>query len=119
MLTFVFVKRKSTDKRYYKIGEVSEMLGLPPSTLRFWETQFPTIKPKRNAGGTRYYTPQDVEAIRMVCFLVRDKGLRIESAQEELKVNRDGVSRRAEAVAGLVSIREKMVELLDSLHKMR
>ncbi len=95
------------------------MLGLPASTLRFWETQFPTVSPKRNAGGTRYYTPEDIEAIRMVCYLVRDKGLRIEAAQEELRVNREGVSRKSEAIAGLMRVRDKMQDLLDSLHKMR
>ena len=49
------------EKKYYKIREVAEMLGLPPSTLRFWESKFTIIKPKRNNGGTRFYTPSDVE----------------------------------------------------------
>ena len=113
------VNKGSTDKKYYKIGEVSEMLGLPVSTLRFWETQFPSVCPKRNAGGTRYYTSQDIEAVRIVSFLVRDRGLRIEAAQEELRINREGISRKAEAIAGLTAVRDRLQELLDSLHKLR
>ena len=48
----------SIDKRFYKIKEVSELLDLPASTLRFWETQFTILKPRRNDGGTRFYTPE-------------------------------------------------------------
>ena len=58
--------RDSIDKRYYKIKEVSEILNLPQSTLRFWETQFPLLKPKRNDGGTRFYTPGDIEVLKMI-----------------------------------------------------
>ncbi|MCM1521351.1 MAG: MerR family transcriptional regulator [Muribaculaceae bacterium] len=108
-----------TDKRYYKIGDVAEMLGLPQSTLRFWETQFPTAVPHRNAKGTRLYTPRDIENLRILKFLLHDKGLRIEAAREELKVNRDGVIKRAEALASLRDVRDKLQSLLDSLHKLR
>lgn len=111
--------KRSTDKKYYKIGEVSDMLGISQSTLRFWETQFPTVRPERNSAGTRFYTPEIIENIRMVNYLVHDKGLRIEAALEELKINREGISRRAEAVAGLVSVRDRLKDLLDSLHKLR
>ncbi len=48
-------------KKYYKISEVAELLGLPASTLRFWEKQFTVIRPKRNNHGTRFYTPADIE----------------------------------------------------------
>ena len=54
------------EKKYYKIREVAEMLGLPASTIRFWESKFTIINPKRNDKGTRFYTPSDVEKLRMV-----------------------------------------------------
>lgn len=69
---------KDLDKKFYKIGEVADILEIPQSTLRFWEKKFTLIKPRRNAGGTRFYTPDDVEKIRMIYFLVRDKGLRLD-----------------------------------------
>ncbi len=86
------------DKKYYKISEVAEMIGLPCSTLRFWESRFTIISPRRNRAGTRFYTPSDVEKLRMVAFLVKEKGLRLEAAQEELRNNHTGVSRRAMAL---------------------
>jgi len=83
------------DKKYYKIKEVAGMLGLPPSTLRFWESKFTIIKPRRNDKGVRIYTPSDIEKLRMVLYLVKDKGLRIEAAEEQIRHNRTNVSRRA------------------------
>ncbi|WP_289732483.1 MerR family transcriptional regulator [uncultured Duncaniella sp.] len=108
-----------TSKKYYKISEVSEMLGLPMSTLRFWENHFPTINPRRSDRGTRFYTPRDIEAIRMIAYLVKDKGMKLEAAQEELKRNRDGVVKKFETVEKLKKIRATLQEMLDSLHKLR
>jgi len=107
------------EKKYYKISEVAEIIGLPASTLRFWESRFTIISPRRNRTGTRFYTPSDIEKLRMVAYLVKEKGLHIEAAQEELRNNHTGVSRRAQAVARLHDIREKLQTLLDSLNSLR
>lgn len=107
------------DKKYYKIKEVAELLGLPASTLRFWESRFTIIKPRRNKGGTRFYTPSDIETIRMIHYLVKEKGLKLEAAQEQIRHNRSGVTRRYEAVERLHSIRDKLQSVLDALNKMR
>lgn len=95
------------------------MIGLPASTLRFWESRFTIISPRRNRGGTRFYTPSDVEKIRMVAYLVKEKGLRLEAAQEALRNNHTGVSRRAEAITRLHAVRDQLQTLLDSLHSLR
>lgn len=111
--------RQSTDKLYYKIGDVAEMLDVPQPTLRFWETQFDIARPQRNAKGTRLYTPKDIESLRMIRYLLHDKGLRIEAAREEIRINRDGISRKAEALNDLRRVRDRLKTLLDSLHKLR
>ena len=69
------------DKKFYKIGDVSEILGIPESTLRYWESQFTIIKPKRNKKNIRYYTPHDIEMISRVYYLVKEKGLKLDAAQ--------------------------------------
>ncbi len=107
------------DKKFYKISEVAEILELPASTLRFWERKFTIIKPRRNAGGTRFYTPSDIDKIRMIHFLVKEKGLKLDAAQEQLRHNPGGVSRRYTAVARLREVRAKLDALLSSLNKMR
>ena len=109
----------STSKKYYKISEVAELVGLPMSTLRFWENIFPTINPRRNDRGTRFYTPRDIEAIRMISYLGKDKGMKLEAAKEELKRNRDGITKKFETVQRLRQVRDRLQEMLDSLHHLR
>lgn len=109
----------SIEKRYYRIREVSEMLDIPASTLRFWESQFAHLKPRRNAGGTRFYTPKDVEDLKVIKYMVKDKGLKISAAQEMLRRNHAGVSRRQKAVETLGEIRDQLQGILDALHKFR
>lgn len=102
-------------KSYYKIGEVAEILHIPASTLRFWEKEFTIINPKRNSRNTRFYTPEDVETIKMVYFLVKEKGLKLDAAQQQIKINRHNVDQRAEAVHRLKEVRNTLQKLLDSL----
>lgn len=109
----------SLDKKYYKIGEVATILGLPASTLRFWENQFTVIKPRRNDRGTRFYTPRDIETIRMIHFLVKEKGLKLDAAQEQIRRNHQGVSRRFEAVERLKAIRATLAQWHDTLSHRR
>ena len=93
------------EKKYYKIREVAELTGMAPSALRYWETKFSIIKPKRNDKGSRFYTPDDVEKIKMVQYLVKERGLKIEAAREQIKHNHSGISRHAQAVERLKEIR--------------
>lgn len=71
-------------KSYYKIGEVSAMLDVPVSTLRFWEDTFEQLNPFRTPGGMRKYRPEDVEMCRLIKHLLRDKGYSLEYAKKEL-----------------------------------
>ena len=106
-------------KNYYKIGEVAEILGIPASTLRFWEKEFTIIKPKRNSKNTRFYTPEDVETIKMVYYLVKEKGLKLDAAQQQIRVNRDNVSQRSEVINRLKSVRNQLQDMLDAINKIR
>lgn len=118
-----FMKREDMDnslnKKYYKIREVSEMLDLPLPTLRFWEKNFTVLHPRRNEGGTRFYTPADVETLRMIKYLVKDKGLKLAAAEEMIRRNHTGVSRHSRAVEKLVEIRNTLRGLSEALQRMR
>lgn len=106
-------------KKYYKIGEVAEMLQVPISTLRFWEREFNIIRPKRSDGNTRYYTPNDIENVRLVHYLVKKKGMKIDAARAELNRNRDNVSKRVEVIGRLQEIRDQIMRLKDALDSIR
>lgn len=71
-------------KSYYKIGEVSAMLDVPISTLRFWEDTFEQLDPFRTPGGMRKYRPEDVEMCKLIKHLLREKGYSLEYAKKEL-----------------------------------
>ncbi len=103
------------DKKFYKIGDVSEILGIPESTLRYWETQFTIIKPRRNKKNIRFYTPADIEVISKVYYLVKEKGLKLDAAQAQIRHNKDGVDKRFEAIEQLKAIRQQLVQLENSL----
>lgn len=91
------------------------MLNLQPSTLRFWESKFTLIKPRRNSHGTRFYTPNDIEVIRMIHYLVKDRGLKLEAAEDEIRRNRSGISKKYEAVKRLEEVRLQLENLMEAL----
>lgn len=99
------------DKKFYRIREVAEIIGLPASTLRFWEKEFTLIHPRRTDHNARLYTPADIEVLRMIRYLVKEKGLKLDAAEEEIRNNRSGVSKRYEAVERLRSIRARLLDL--------
>ena len=103
------------EKKYYKIREVAELTGMAPSALRYWETKFSIINDK----GSRFYTPDDVEKIKMVQYLVKERGLKIEAAREQIKHNHSGISRHAQAVERLKEIRAQLVAMLNAMNSLR
>lgn len=106
-------------KKYYKIGDVAEILQIPTSTLRFWEKEFTVIKPKRNAKNVRVYTVKDIETIKMIYYLVKEKGLKLDAAQAMIKRNRDGVSKQFEVVERLKNVREELIKVNAALETLK
>lgn len=79
-----FFKKEIPDKLYFKIGEVSEITELPSHVLRFWETEFAKINPRRTPSGQRLYRPRDVERILEIKYLLYEKKYTIEGARKHL-----------------------------------
>ena len=77
------------DKLYFKIGEVSDLLELPTHVLRFWETEFKKIKPKRTSSGQRMYRKKDVVLILKIRHLLYEKGFTISGARQHLRSKQD------------------------------
>lgn len=73
------------DKLYYRIGEVSRIAGVPSSVLRYWETEFPRIKPQRTDAGQRVYRRKEVELILTIKNLLYEKKFTIKGARQHLK----------------------------------
>lgn len=107
------------DKKYYKIRDVAEILNVNTSTLRYWEEEFPEVKPRRSGSNQRYYRPDDIALLRIIHYLVKVKGLRIEAAKLELAANRKNISKRVDAIQLLKESRSMLKEMLDALNKRR
>ena len=101
-------------KLYYSIGEVAEMLGEPQSVLRFWETEFPSLKPVKNKRGVRSYTEHDINILKRICHLTRDCGYTLEGVREQLRV-RPLDDPKQEVVNRLTEVRKFLVDLKETL----
>ena len=102
---------------YKSITQVAEELNVNPSLLRFWEKNFHTIKPRKDAKGTRYYTEADIAAIKQIYFLLREQKLTIAGAKEKLRDKKDTVVKNQELHERLLSIRKELLELKSMLNE--
>lgn len=102
-------------KSRYKIGEASELIGVPQTTLRFWEQEFPKLAPKRSRSNQRYYTPSDLEMLEMIKFLLHTKGMKVEAAREYLRNNSKDVSKKLEIIEQLETVKSDLKILYEAL----
>ena len=107
-------------KLYYSIKEVAEMFDLNESTLRYWETEFPFLKPKTvGPSKVRQYSEKDIEQIRLIHNLVKVRGFKLAAAKKIINQNRDGADKKAEVITKLIDLRQDLQALkkeLDGLY---
>lgn len=106
------------EKIYFSIGEVSRQLNEEPATLRFWEREFPSVRPHYSRKGTRQYTQEDIDKLCTVRHLLRERGLSIESARRALKKNPDGEARRVELLTHLKHLHTELKDWLRAIENM-
>jgi len=102
-------------KLFYSIGEVAAKFDVNESLLRFWEKEFDTIKPKKNTKGTRSYTKEDIQDIRQIYYLVKEKGMTLIGDRKRIKEDRQGVTAQIELVERLTQIKTQLQTLQDEL----
>lgn len=98
-------------KQYYSIGEVAEMFNLNASLLRYWETEFDILKPRKNRKGDRHFRPEDIKNLSLIHHLLRQRKYTIEGAKDYLKKNRT----KANQSFGLIQRLEKLKKFLMEL----
>ncbi len=108
-------KEKEIEKIYYSIGEVAEMFNVAPSLIRFWESEFEIIQPKKNRKGNRQFTREDIDNVRTIYHLVKEKGFTLQGAKEMLKNDSQAVKDKMEMLDSLKRIRQFMADLRDKL----
>jgi len=108
-------KEKKVEKLYYSIGEVAEMFNVNTSLIRFWEKNFDIIKPHKNKKGNRFFTKEDIENLKLIHHLVKEKRLTLEGARKKLSENRQDVIHNHEIVDTLKQIKEMLLEIREEL----
>jgi len=102
-------------KRYFTIGEVSELCDVKPHVLRYWEQEFPQLKPVKRRGNRRYYQRQDVITIRQIRALLYDQGFTIGGARTRLVNNDESASAENEASEQFKTLVSEMIAGLEAL----
>ena len=99
-------------KRYYSIREVADMFGLNESTLRYWEQEFPYLKPKTSGPAKiRQYQEKDIEQIKLIHNLVKVRGFKLAAAKKVINNNRQGVDMTADVLSRLINVRDELQTL--------
>ena len=113
------------DKLFFKIGEVADIVGVKPHALRYWETEFPALRPKKTRGAHRQYSRKDVELAMLIRQLLHDEGYTIPGARKRIRdlgrhqrssPPEPRAAREVALRAELLGLRQQLGELLDQLH---
>jgi len=103
-------KKPNIEKIHYSIGEVAQMFGISPSVLRYWEKEFKIIKPFKNAKGNRYFTPKDIDNIKLIYHLLKEKGLTIDGAKLYIyNKNETEIDKTTQILSKLTQIKEELL----------
>ena len=101
------------DKLYYSIGEVAKAFNVNASLIRFWESEFDILKPKKNKKGNRLFTPEDIKNLKIIYHLLKERGYTLEGAKIALE-EKSSIKDEVELIARMEFIRSELIKLKES-----
>lgn len=108
-------KEKKVEKLYYSIGEVSKMLNVPVSTVRFWENEFDALKPMKNKKGNRLFTQNDIKNLKIIHHLLKEEGMTLSGVKKKLAEKWDDADYKFEINESLQTIKSILLDLRDNI----
>jgi len=108
-------REKKIEKLYYSISEVAGMFAVNTSLIRFWESEFDIIKPKKNKRGNRMFTKNDIDNFHLIFHLVKEQGHTLTGAKEKLKNNSEEISANHEVIKSLNHIKDFLLKLRNEM----
>ncbi|MFT5641494.1 MAG: DNA-binding transcriptional MerR regulator [Cyclobacteriaceae bacterium] len=108
-------KEKEIEKKYFTIGEVANELAVATSLIRFWEGEFDIIRPKKNRKGNRQFTQEDIKNVKLIYYLVKEKGYTLQGAREFIKNDVEAASNKIEMIESLRKVRTFLEQLRKEL----
>ena len=97
------------------MGEVTALFGVNASQIRFYENEFDILQPKKNRKGNRLFTPEDIDNLKIIFSLLKEKGFTLQGAKEFLKNNKDKASENQKVIDSLQRLRQFLVEVKEQL----
>jgi len=110
-------KEKEIVKQYYSISEVARMFNVSNSLIRYWEKEFDILQPRKNRKGDRFFTIKDIENLKVIYALVKERGYTLKGARKKLKENKEDTVRNIEMSESLKKVRQFLLELKEQLDK--
>lgn len=108
-------KKPQIEKIYYSISEVADMFQVNTSHIRYWENEFEALKPFKNKKGNRLFTKNDIEQLKLIHHLVKERGMTLKGAKQKLKDNKKEVLEQHEIIERLQSIRQMLIDIKNEL----
>jgi len=100
---------------YYSIGEVADLFDVNASLIRYWEKEFDILKPLKNKKGNRLFTQKDLDNLRIIYHLVKERGFTLQGAKDKLRENKEDVVNKVEVVDSLLRIKGFLLDLKDQV----
>lgn len=108
-------KEKEIEKVYFSIGEVAEEFNVATSLIRFWESEFDILSPKKNKKGNRQFTKNDIQKLKLIYHLVKERGFTLHGAKDMLDNNPDELQDKMEMIASLHSVKDFLLRLKEQI----
>jgi DNA-binding transcriptional MerR regulator len=108
-------KDKKIEKIYFSIGEVARLFDVNASLIRFWEKEFDILKPQKNKKGNRLFTKKDIENLKLIYHLVKERGYTLQGAKDKLKDNREEILDKVELINSLNRIKGFLLDLKEQV----
>ena len=107
--------KKKIEKLFYPIGEVAKIFDVSVSSIRYWEKEFDILKPKKNKKGNRMFTKKDLDNLRIIYHLIKERGFTLDGAKKKLRDNKKDTIDNIEIISHLKNIRKFLVDFREEL----
>jgi DNA-binding transcriptional MerR regulator len=108
-------KEREIEKLYYTMGEVTQLFDVNASQIRYYEREFEILQPKKNKKGNRLFSPEDVENLKIIFSLVKDKGFTLQGAKDYLRSNKSEVKENQKVIDSLERLKQFLLEVKEKL----
>ena len=108
--------KETNEKIYYSIGEVSKIIGISTSKIRFWEKEFDSIKPKKNKKGNRIFNKKELNKLKLINHLLKEKKYTIDGAKKKMRKNPEKTETHQKVIENLKKIKDELIEIRKNLN---